>query len=123
MNPSEVGARLTTLLPEDIVDDQSPVFAEPWQAQAFAMAVELIQQKIFSWPEWADAIAYEIGHAVDNGFEEDGSDYYHLWVRALEKLVTGQGLVSKDELATVTAAWHQAYLHTPHGQPVNIGDD
>lgn len=103
------------------MDDQGPVFAEPWQAQAFAMAVELIQKHVISWPDWADAIGHEIAHAQENGFKEDGSDYYHLWVRALENLVVGQGLAAKEELATVKTAWHSAYQDTPHGEPVSIG--
>ncbi|MEM8500440.1 MAG: nitrile hydratase accessory protein [Pseudomonadota bacterium] len=123
MNPSDVSTRLATLLPEDIIDDQGPVFAEPWQAQAFAMTVELIQQHIISWPEWADAIGYQIAHAHNNGYAENGSDYYHLWVRALENLVTGRGLVSQEELSTVKNAWHEAYIRTPHGEPVSISDD
>ncbi|MFK7731495.1 MAG: nitrile hydratase accessory protein [Pseudomonadales bacterium] len=120
MSQAELNTRLAELLPDDIVDDEGPVFSEPWQAQAFAMAVELIQKKLISWPEWADAIGFEIAHASENGFEEDGSDYYQLWVRALEKLVVSKDLVSDKELGTVKTAWQEAYQTTPHGQAVSI---
>jgi hypothetical protein len=33
-------------------DEGEPVFAEPWQAQAFALAVKLSEQGHFTWKEW-----------------------------------------------------------------------
>ena len=33
-----------------------PVFAEPWQAQAFALAVRLSEQGHFTWKEWAELL-------------------------------------------------------------------
>jgi hypothetical protein len=40
-------------------DNGEPVFAEPWQAQAFALAVKLSEQGCFTWKEWAAALANE----------------------------------------------------------------
>ena len=37
-----------------------PVFAEPWQAQAFAMAVQLHERGLFTWPEWAETLGRRI---------------------------------------------------------------
>ena len=34
-------------------EDGEPVFAEPWQAQAFALAVRLSADGHFTWKEWA----------------------------------------------------------------------
>ena len=33
---------------------EEQVFAEPWQAQAFAMTVALHDRGLFSWNEWAE---------------------------------------------------------------------
>src|SRR5689334_3964314 len=41
-------------------DEGGPVFEEPWQAQAFAMAVRLSAHGYFTWKEWADALAGEL---------------------------------------------------------------
>jgi hypothetical protein len=41
-------------------DEGEPVFAEPWQAQAFALAVKLSEQGHFTWKEWAAALANEL---------------------------------------------------------------
>lgn len=36
------------------------VFAEPWQAHAFAMTLQLHEKGVFTWPEWAAALTHEI---------------------------------------------------------------
>ena len=38
-------------------NEEGPVFREPWEAQAFAMAVKLSEEGHFTWKEWADAVA------------------------------------------------------------------
>ena len=99
-------------------DEEGPVFAEPWQAQAFALAVRLCEQGHFTWKEWAAALAAELRAAADQGEPDDGSRYYHHWVAALERLVTGKNLTDAPALLDRKEAWADAYRHTPHGQPV-----
>ena len=94
------------------------MFAEPWQAQAFALAVKLSEQGYFTWKEWAGALADELKAAADRGEPDDGSQYYHHWVAALERLVTEKGLTDSPALLTRKEAWADAYRHTPHGKPV-----
>src|SRR4029077_19450627 len=72
-------------------DEGGPVFAEPWQAQAFALAVKLSEQGHFTWKEWAAALADEINAAATRGQDDDGSHYYHHWLTTLERLVTAKG--------------------------------
>src|SRR5207245_8343899 len=81
-------------------DTGGPVFAEPWQAQAFALAVKLSEQGHFTWKEWATALADELKAAADRGESDDGSHYYHHWLAALERLVTAKGLVDRTALET-----------------------
>jgi nitrile hydratase accessory protein len=95
-------------------DAEGPVFAEPWQAQAFAMAVRLSTQGYFTWKEWASALADELRSAEP----DDGSRYYEHWLAALERLVTSKGLLDTAALLTRKEAWADAYRHTPHGQPI-----
>ena len=99
-------------------DEEGPVFAEPWQAQAFALAVKLSEQGHFTWKEWASALADELEAAEARGEPDDGSQYYHHWVAALEGLVTTKGLTDSPALLTRKEAWADAYRHTPHGKPV-----
>lgn len=120
MNPPDSRQSLVAALPASIRCGEEPVFAEPWQAQAFAMAVSLLESGHFSWNEWAQTIGAEIAHAPEHGIAEDGSGYYELWLRALEKLVTHKALASISELDTLKHAWHEAYEHTPHGKPVSL---
>jgi len=97
-------------------DAEGPVFAEPWQAQAFALTLKLHEAGAFTWPEWAQALSIEL--ATDP--QDDGSRYYEHWVAALERLASGRDLATPDELATRKAAWADAYRRTPHGSPVEL---
>jgi nitrile hydratase accessory protein len=104
-------------------DEDGPVFAEPWQAQAFALAVRLSDQGYFTWKEWAAALAAELKAAADRGEPDDGSQYYHHWLAALERLATERGLTDSSELSHRKEAWADAYRHTPHGKPVELRGD
>jgi nitrile hydratase accessory protein len=99
-------------------DQGGPVFEEPWQAQAFALAVKLAEQGRFTWQEWADALAAELKAAELRGEPDDGTHYYEHWLAALERLVTEKGLSGPAELEERKEAWADAYRHTPHGKPV-----
>lgn len=101
-------------------DDEGVVFQEPWQAQAFALAVRLSAQGHFTWTEWAESLAAELAAAAERGEPDDGSEYYQHWVAALEKLVTSKGLAGEPELYERKEAWADAYRHTPHGKPVQL---
>jgi nitrile hydratase accessory protein len=107
-------------LPHLLRDDGGPVFAEPWQAQAFALVVELSKQGHFTWKEWASALALELQTAANRGEPDDGSRYYEHWLAALERLVTVKGLADSTALITRKQAWTEAYRHTPHGRPVEL---
>jgi nitrile hydratase accessory protein len=97
-----------------------PVFAEPWQAQAFAMAVRLSAQGYFTWKEWAAALAAELKAAGEHGQPDDGSRYYLHWLAALEKLAVAKGLSDLVTMRLRKEAWADAYRHTPHGKPVEL---
>ena len=101
-------------------DQDGPVFAEPWQAQAFALAVKLSEAGYFTWKEWAAALAAELKAAADRGEPDDGSRYYEHWLAALERLVTAKGLSDPAALFDRKEAWADAYRHTPHGKPVEL---
>ncbi|HRY27479.1 MAG TPA: nitrile hydratase accessory protein [Geminicoccaceae bacterium] len=101
-------------------DADGPVFAEPWQAQAFAMAVLLHEQGLFTWPEWAATLAAEIASAPAIDDPVDGSAYYRHWLAALERLVVARGVASESNLAGLAAAWQTAAAATPHGRPIEL---
>ena len=101
-------------------DEGEPVFAEPWQAQAFALAVKLSEQGYFTWKEWAAALADELKVAASSGEPDDGSRYYDHWLVALEHLVTDKGLADPASLLARKEAWAEAYRRTPHGKPVEL---
>ena len=110
---------MTTLNSPDPVPADA-IFAEPWEAQAFALAVRLAEQGHFTWKEWAAALAAELKAAKDRGEPDDGTRYYHHWLTALERLVTAKGLTNPDAMLARKEAWADAYRHTPHGKPVQL---
>ena len=109
-----------TAFPRLSRDEGGPVFAEPWEAQAFALAVKLSEQGHFTWKEWAAALAGELKAAADRGEPDDGTRYYHHWLAALERLVTEKGLSDAAAMRARKEAWANAYRHTPHGKPVEL---
>ena len=124
MKPREITAAQSALaqLPGLPRDQGEPVFAEPWQASAFALAVSLSRQGHFSWKEWAAALADELKASSARGEPDDGSHYYHCWLTTLERLVIEKGLSDTAALLAGKEAWAEAYQRTPHGKPVELAD-
>jgi nitrile hydratase accessory protein len=97
-----------------------PAFAEPWMAQVFACAVHLSRQGLFTWNEWADVFSGEIkAHPQEPG-EAANAAYYRQWLAALEIIDGLKGGASTTEITERQETWRQAYLNTPHGQPVEL---
>jgi len=99
-------------------DDDGPVFREPWEAQAFAMTLALHERGLFTWPEWAAALATEIKRAQDEGDPDTGETYYRHWLAALENVVADKGVTTTHDLHRTRDAWDRACDRTPHGQPI-----
>lgn len=104
-------------------DAGGPVFAEPWQAQAFALTLQLQAAGLFTWAEWAEALGREIREHLQHGGCADGSDYYERWSEALEHLVIAKGVSSHAALDETSASWIRAAEATPHGMPVRREND
>jgi nitrile hydratase accessory protein len=98
--------------------EDGPVFREPWEAQAFAMALSLHQRGLFTWPEWAATLADEIKLAQAAGDPDAGDTYYRHWLNALERLVAEKGVADPATLARYRDAWERAADATPHGDPI-----
>jgi nitrile hydratase accessory protein len=102
-------------------DAGGPVFGAPWEAQAFAMALALHAAGVFTWREWADALAAKLAAAAARGESDDGSRYYEHWLAALEALVAEKRIVPGQELEQRVEDWDAAARATPHGQPIVLG--
>jgi len=101
-------------------DEGGPVFTAPWEAQAFAMALSLHERGVFTWKEWASALAAELAAAAARGEPDDGTRYYQHWLAALEALVARKSVVSAPELEQRVDEWDAAARATPHGQPIEL---
>ncbi len=101
-------------------DAEGPVFREPWEAQAFAMAVALHARGLFTWPEWAAMLAQEIKRAQAAGDPDTGETYYRHWLNALERIVAEKGVADNEILARYRNAWDRAAERTPHGASIAL---
>jgi nitrile hydratase accessory protein len=100
--------------------DTEPVFAEPWEAHAFALVVKLSQAGLFTWSEWSAVLAEELAVATRRGEPDDGSRYYYHWLAALERLAAAKNLVAPPSVRARKEQWAEAYRRTPHGTPVTL---
>lgn len=103
--------------------DGAAVFAEPWQAHAFAMTLHLHQRGLFTWPEWAAALSGQIRAAQAAGDADSGASYYTHWLNALEHLVIERQLGTPDQIHALEHAWEAAAERTPHGQPIALMEE
>jgi nitrile hydratase accessory protein len=118
-NPQAVddAARAVPGLPRDA---DGPVFREPWEAQAFAIALALHARGVFTWNEWAKSLADEIKRAQENGDPDTGTTYYRHWLATLERLVAEKGVATAEVLHRYRNAWDHAADRTPHGSPIEL---
>ncbi len=100
--------------------DEQPPFSAPWQAQAFALAVHLNEQGVFTWAEWSQALGAERRRSAAAGVADEPEQYYLDWLMALERLLTERGQSTPDEIELLRHAWVAAYQTTPHGAPVHL---
>jgi nitrile hydratase accessory protein len=107
-------------LPDIPSDAEGLVFREPWEAQAFAMALALHERGVFTWPEWAEALGREIKRAQAAGDPDTGETYYRHWLATLEGLVARKGVASSETLNRYRDAWDHAADRTPHGTPIEL---
>jgi nitrile hydratase accessory protein len=113
-------AHATANVPGIPRDDDGPVFREPWEAHAFAMALALHGRGLFTWPEWAAALADQIKRAQAAGDPDTGETYYRHWLATLEQLVAAKGVTTQETLHRYRNAWDHAADRTPHGKPIQL---
>ena len=109
----------TLLKPLASVDGQ-PALDEPWQAEVLAIADTLVQNGMFSASAWSDALGEVLKQAQSSGASDNQETYYQCVLKALEGLVASHSDIDRQAMAGKRKDWEQAYLSTPHGQPVNL---
>ena len=117
---AQTASDVTKAVPSIPRDADGPVFREPWEAQAFAMALALHARGLFSWNEWAAALADEIRRAQAAGDPDSGETYYRHWLATLETLVADKGVATPETLHRYRDAWDHAADRTPHGSPIEL---
>ena len=101
-------------------NSEGPVFREPWEAEAFALAVSLKERGLFTWAEWAATLGDQIKKAQATGDPDTGETYYRHWLATLERMVAAKGVVDTGALARTRDAWQRACARTPHGAPIEL---
>src|SRR4051794_40409862 len=117
---TDAAAKAAAAVPGIPRDADGAVSREPWEAQAFAMALALHARGLFTWSEWAASLADEIRRAQASGDPDTGETYYRHWLANLEKLISAKGVATADILHRYRDAWDHAADRTPHGQPIEL---
>ncbi len=98
-------------------EHNEPVFAEPWEARAFAMVVSLNEAGLFTWPEWAECF----GAALKVNSKGGGClSYFEVWLQTLEDLMAEKGIADARAVGERTREWREAAARTPHGLPIEL---
>jgi len=100
--------------------DNGPAFSAPWQAEAFALTMQLSRAGHFAWAEWVGVFSSEITTSPQEEGEDTNTAYYRQWLQALEKIIGYRGMTTDDEVADYQEHWRRSYFHTEHGKPVNF---
>jgi len=116
----QAALQATAAIPGIPHDAEGPVFREPWEAQAFAMTLAVHERGVFTWKEWAEALALEIKRAQAGGDPDTGETYYLHWLAALERLVAEKNVATRESLTRYRDAWACACDRTPHGRPIQL---
>ena len=104
----------------DLEATHARTFAEPWQAQAFALVLKLYEEGVFDWSEWSGALSEEIRSAGTRGEADRGDTYYQHWLAALEALLLRKAILERSTVDSRIEQWRRAYINTPHGQPIEL---
>ena len=103
------------------------VFAAPWHAEVFALAVHLNEAGHFCWAEWSRCFGKNLTGTRSNMASGDGGqgldgsgDYYQIWLQTLIEIMQEKGIVDLETLDALKAQWINAYTQTPHGHPVTL---
>lgn len=120
MSPPEARISLAGSPELPLSPEGAPVFAEPWHAEAFAIAVHLNERGLFTWPEWAEALSAKLHQP---GRLPDGSDYFDCWVEALSAILEAKGVTDASAILTLQQSWQRAAEATPHGRPIELAND
>jgi len=122
-NESQARNEVLSVLEVLPADERTPTFNEPWEAQAFAIAVAMQRSGVFTKEEWATTLGEEIKEAQQRGDPDTGTTYYRHWLAAVEHLVQSKGIANEKKLLQYQEAWHKAADRTPHGQPIVLSPE
>ena len=122
MNTDETADKSITDLKMPVLEKnhEGPVFKEPWQAQAFAMAVTLSEAGLFSCQEWSSELGASIQSRQKKGDPDDDETFYLHWLETLEKMLSRKNLIEYADFLQRINELKEAYLKTPHGQTVQL---
>ncbi len=88
-------------LPAIPLQNNEPVFREPWEARIFAIVVSLHDQGAFKWEVFQKLLIDEISRTESTG---DVRDYYENWFAAAEKLIHSLDILQPGEVDAEVAA-------------------
>ena len=105
----------------DFKNDKNLIFAEPWQAELFAITLNLHEKGLFNWDSWTKKLGGSLKR--DKNKSKDDLEHYFLnWLSVLEETLLEKKVTELTKIMTIEKAWRDAISKTPHGKKVEIPD-
>ena len=105
-------------LPKEIAlprENGELVFASPWEARVFGLAVALHEQGAFEWKQFSQTLSEQIAQAEKAG---ESSTYYERWLCALRVVTTSRDLLALQQISDRTERVEKEDDHThDHDHP------
>jgi len=79
-------------------DNGELVFAAPWESRAFGVALALHESGRMDWEDFRQSLIGEIAAWEAAHPSGEGWNYYECWLRSLERVVSGRGLIDAGDL-------------------------
>ncbi len=94
------------------------VFQEQWHAQAVALVELLVADRKLDAEAWSRALGAELDRRAAEGAPDTDETYYSAFLKVLETTLDEARIAQATDVDQRKTDWRDAYLSTPHGQPV-----
>lgn len=98
--------------------DGQSAFAEQWHAQVTAVVEVLVAEGKLDAAAWSQALGAELDRRSAEGAPDTDETYYTAFLTVLETVLDKARMAGAEDVDRRESDWRNAYLSTPHGQPV-----
>ena len=107
----------------DVFEHGGLCFSEPWHAELLAIAILLCETGRLDKSDLSEVAGKAISDTGSSTGSASGEDAFEAALGKLESVLAENGFADRTEIDSALNEWRQAYLDTPHGDPVKLSAD